>query len=76
MVILKHIGCHHAVGQASSNSMSKNNDRDHAEVAHTADSHAMEGLFGKACQVLTSSGIASNIEINLETLDALESIGT
>ena len=56
--------------------MSKNNDRDRAEVVHTAVFHAREDLFGKACQVLTSSGIASNNEINLETLDALESRGT
>lgn len=76
MVILKHFGCHHAVGQASSNPISKNNDHDRAKVVHTAVSHAREGLFGKACQVLTSSGIASKNEINLETLDALESRGT
>ena len=48
----------HAIGQASSKPFSQCND--HAKVVCKAISLAREGLFGKACQVLTSSGVAPN----------------
>ena len=50
----------HAIGQVSSQPFSQCND--HAKVVCKAISLAREGLFGKACHVLTSSGVAPNNE--------------
>ena len=58
----------HAIGQASSKPFSQCND--HAKVVCKAISLAREGLFGKACQVLTSSGVAPNNETTWKLLQA------
>ena len=58
----------HAISQASSKPFSQCND--HAKVVCKAISLAREGMFGKACQVLTSSGIAPNNETTWKLLQA------
>ena len=58
----------HAMGQASSKPFSQCND--HAKVVCKATSLAREGLFGKACHVLTSSGVAPNNETTRKLLQA------
>ena len=58
----------HAIGQALSKPFSQCND--HAKVVCKAISLAREGLFGKACQVLTSSGVAPINETTWKLLQA------
>ena len=58
----------HAIGQSSSKPFSQ--CYDHAKVVCKAISLAREGLFGKACQVLTSSGVAPNNETTWKLLQA------
>ena len=58
----------HAFGQSSSKPFSQ--CYDHAKVVCKAISLAREGLFGKACQVLTSSGVAPNNETTWKLLQA------
>ena len=58
----------HGIGQASSKPFSQCNDR--AKVVCKAISLAREGLFGKVCQVLTSSGVAPNNETTWKLLQA------